>query len=91
MCSPGYECGCRDTATLCYFGLKIDVELMRRLVDILGRSPHRFIVSKGPQHTEFELAANRWCAEYLPQPSILPHVDLVICPVSRKWQGFGLG
>ncbi|MEI7761479.1 MAG: nucleotide disphospho-sugar-binding domain-containing protein [Thermoleophilia bacterium] len=47
-------------------------------MDILGRSPHRFIVSKGPQHTEFELAANRWCAEYLPQPSILPHVDLVI-------------
>ena len=55
-----------------------DVELMRRLVDVLGRSPHRFIVSKGPQHTEFELADNMWGAEYLPQPAILPHVDLVI-------------
>jgi MGT family glycosyltransferase len=55
-----------------------DVELMRRLVGVLGRSPHRFIVSKGPQHTEFELADNMWGAEYLPQPAILPHVDLVI-------------
>jgi len=55
-----------------------DVELMRRLVDVLGRSPHRFIVSKGPQHTEFELADNMWGAEYLPQPAILPHVDLVV-------------
>jgi MGT family glycosyltransferase len=55
-----------------------DVELMRRLVDVLSRSPHRFIVSKGPQHAEYELADNMWGAEFLPQPAILPHVDLVI-------------
>jgi MGT family glycosyltransferase len=55
-----------------------DVDLMRRLVDVLSRSPHRFIVSKGPQHTEFELAPNMWGGEYLPQPAILRHVDLVI-------------
>lgn len=55
-----------------------DVELMRRLVDVLARSPHRFIVSKGPQHAEFELAPNMWGSEFLPQTSILPQVDLVI-------------
>lgn len=55
-----------------------DVELMRRLVDVLARSPHRFIVSKGPQHDQFELAPNMWGAEFLPQTSILPQVDLVI-------------
>jgi MGT family glycosyltransferase len=55
-----------------------DVELMRRLVDVLGRAPHRFIVSKGPQATEYELAENMWGAEFLPQPSILPRVDVVI-------------
>jgi MGT family glycosyltransferase len=55
-----------------------DVELMRRLVDVLSRSPHRFVVSKGPQHEEFELADNMWGAEFLPQPAILPQVDLVI-------------
>jgi MGT family glycosyltransferase len=55
-----------------------DVELMTRLVGLLSDSPHRFIVSKGPQHTEFELADNMWGAELVPQPAILPHIDLVV-------------
>ncbi len=55
-----------------------DLGLMERLVGILGRLPHRFIVSKGPQHDRYELADNMWGAEFLPQPSILPMVDLVI-------------
>ena len=55
-----------------------DVALMRRLVDVLGRTPHRYLVSKGPQHEEFELADNMVGAEFLPQVSILPHVDAVI-------------
>jgi MGT family glycosyltransferase len=55
-----------------------DVGLMRRLVDVLSRTPHRYIVSKGPQHDEYELAENMVGAEFLPQPSILPKVDLVI-------------
>ena len=33
-----------------------DVGLMQRLVDVLGRTEHRYIVSKGPQHDTFELA-----------------------------------
>lgn len=55
-----------------------DVDLMRRLVDILGRTPHRFIVSKGPQHAEFDLADNMWGAEFVPQTRIIPMVDAVI-------------
>ncbi len=55
-----------------------DLDLMKRLVDVLSRAPHRFIVSKGPQHAEFELAENMWGEEFLPQPAILPIVDLVI-------------
>ena len=55
-----------------------DVDLMRRLVDLLGRTEHRYIVSTGPQHSEFELADNMWGKEFLPQTSILSHVDLVI-------------
>ena len=55
-----------------------DVDLMRRLVDVLGRTPHRYIVSKGPQHDQYELAANMWGEEFVPQPSVLPLVDLVI-------------
>ena len=55
-----------------------DVELMKRLVELLAASPHRVVVSKGPQHTEYELADNMWGAEFLPQPAILPLVDLVV-------------
>jgi MGT family glycosyltransferase len=55
-----------------------DVDLMRRLVGILSRTPHRYLVSKGPQHAELELPPTMWGAEFVPQTSILPLVDLVI-------------
>ncbi len=55
-----------------------DVELMRTLIGSLADSPHGVIVSMGPQHDELELAANMAGAEFLPQASILPEVDLVI-------------
>ena len=55
-----------------------DVSLMRRLVAVLGDTPHRYIVSKGPQHADYDLAPNMWGAEFLPQTSIVPLVDLVI-------------
>ncbi len=55
-----------------------DLPLMKRLVDVLGRTPHRYVVSMGPQHQEFELADNMVGAEFLPQVSVLPHVDAVI-------------
>jgi MGT family glycosyltransferase len=55
-----------------------DVVLMNRLVEVLADTPHRFIVSQGPQHELIELADNMWGQEYLPQPSILPMVDLVV-------------
>jgi MGT family glycosyltransferase len=55
-----------------------DVELMKRLVDVLSRSRHRIVVSKGPQHDQFELPDNMWGEEFLPQPAILPLADAVI-------------
>jgi UDP:flavonoid glycosyltransferase YjiC (YdhE family) len=51
---------------------------MERLVDVLSRTPHRYVVSKGPQHDTYQLAGNMTGGEFLPQTSILPHVDLVI-------------
>jgi UDP:flavonoid glycosyltransferase YjiC (YdhE family) len=47
-------------------------------VDALGRTRHRFIVSKGPQHAEYDLAPNMWGAEFVPQTRIIPMVDAVI-------------
>jgi UDP:flavonoid glycosyltransferase YjiC (YdhE family) len=55
-----------------------DVGLMRRLVDVMSRTRHRVIVSKGPLGSELELAGNMAGADFLPQASILPMVDLVI-------------
>jgi UDP:flavonoid glycosyltransferase YjiC (YdhE family) len=54
------------------------VPLMKNLVEALANSPHRYVVSKGPQHTEYELADNMVGEEFLPQVSVLPQVDLVI-------------
>ncbi len=53
-------------------------ELMQRLVDLLGRTPYRVIMSLGPQAGTLALPSNIWGDAYLPQPSILPLVDAVI-------------
>ena len=55
-----------------------DVDLMRRLVGALADSPHRFIVSKGPQADKIELASNMVGEQTLPQTTVIPQVDLVI-------------
>jgi MGT family glycosyltransferase len=55
-----------------------DVPLMKRLVEVLADTPHRYVVSKGPQHAEYNLAGNMVGEEFLPQVSVLPQVDLVI-------------
>jgi MGT family glycosyltransferase len=55
-----------------------DVPLMRSLVEALGSTRHRYVVSKGPQHAEYELADNMVGEEFLPQTSVLELVDLVI-------------
>jgi MGT family glycosyltransferase len=55
-----------------------DVPLMKDLVAALAETPHRYIVSKGPQYAEYELADNMAGEEFLPQVSVLPQVDLVI-------------
>ena len=74
---PGGESGRLIYVSLGSLG-SADVTLMERLVDVLSRTPHRYVVSKGPQHEAYELAGNMVGAEFLPQTSILRHVDLVI-------------
>ena len=55
-----------------------DVGLMQRLVDVMGRTRHRVIVSKGPLADQIRLHDNMTGEGFLPQPAILPLVDLVI-------------
>jgi UDP:flavonoid glycosyltransferase YjiC (YdhE family) len=71
-----------DGSALIYLSLgslgSADVDLMKRLIEVLADSSHRYIVSKGPRHSEYELPANMWGAEFLPQTRIMPLVDLLI-------------
>ncbi|XP_054154076.1 uncharacterized UDP-glucosyltransferase YdhE-like [Oppia nitens] len=55
-----------------------NLSLMTRLTTILGKSRHRFIVSKGPLFESHDLPDNQWGQRFLPQTAILPLVDLVI-------------
>jgi MGT family glycosyltransferase len=72
----------RDGRALLYLSLgslgSADLELMQQLVSLLADTPHRYIVSAGPRHDEYALADNMIGAEFLPQTSVLPHVDAVI-------------
>jgi MGT family glycosyltransferase len=71
-----------DGRTLVYLSLgslgSADVDLMKRLVGEFAETPHRYVVSRGPQHADYELAENMAGEEFLPQTSVLPHVDAVI-------------
>ena len=51
---------------------------MQRLIDILGPTRHRVIVSMGPRADELRLADNMTGAATLPQTTLMPQVDLVI-------------
>jgi MGT family glycosyltransferase len=71
-----------DDSALIYLSLGslggADVELMRRLVDVLSTTRHRYIASKGPQADQIALGDNMIGAQMLPQTKVIPQVDLVI-------------
>ncbi len=71
-----------DDSALIYLSLGslggADVELMQRLVDVLAKTRHRYIVSMGPQADRISLADNMVGAQMLPQTKVIPQVDLVI-------------
>ena len=55
-----------------------DTALMQRLIDLLAATPCRTLVSLGPQADQLRLPAGLWGQAYVPQPAILPLVDVVI-------------
>jgi len=67
---------------LIYFSLGTlvtsDVDLINRLLEILGKSPNKFIVSMGPMHNSIKLHPNMWGEKFLNQRAILPKVSLFI-------------
>jgi MGT family glycosyltransferase len=55
-----------------------DGELMSRLVAMFAGTPHRVVMSLGPQEGQLKLPDNIYGAGFLPQPSVLPLADLVV-------------
>ncbi len=55
-----------------------DAELMAHLIALFGKTGYRVIISMGPQQGQMALPDNMYGEQFLPQPSILPMVDLVV-------------
>jgi MGT family glycosyltransferase len=55
-----------------------DIDLLQRLIDVLGTTAHKVIVSMGPRADEIRLPGNMVGASILPQTKVIPQVDLVI-------------
>ena len=55
-----------------------DISLLQRLVDVLGTTPHKVVVSMGPRADEIRLAGNMVGDAIVPQTKVIPQVDLVI-------------
>ena len=81
--SPGFDVA--PDSALVYLSLgslgSADVDLMRRLVDVLGSQRGTASSSaRGRSPTSYELPSNMWGEAQVPQTSVLPLVDLVITP-----------
>lgn len=76
------ECLRDKPGRLIYFSMgsiaSNDLKTMKLLLDILGKSPHRFIVSTGSTGDQLELQNNMWGECYVNQIKVLEVVDLVI-------------
>ncbi|NP_001310055.1 uncharacterized LOC107362469 [Tetranychus urticae] len=55
-----------------------DVILMDKLLRIFAKTPHQYIISKGPNHDKLLLPPNCSGSQFINQPAVIPLVDLVI-------------
>lgn len=59
---------------------------MKRVTQVLARTTHKYIVSKGPRHDQFQLPENMYGEKYLAQTKIVPFCDLVVTHGEHKSQ-----
>jgi UDP:flavonoid glycosyltransferase YjiC (YdhE family) len=75
--------GVHDGAPLVYLSFGslgvADVELMQRLLDVLGRAPYRVLANVGDHLARYEAPpGNVRLSSWFPQAAVLPHCDVVI-------------
>ncbi|NP_001310080.1 uncharacterized UDP-glucosyltransferase YdhE-like [Tetranychus urticae] len=67
---------------LIYFSLgslgSADTVMMQKFINILAKSPHKFIISKGARGDQLKLADNMWGENFVNQLKVIQSVDLVI-------------
>ena len=52
---------------------------MQRLIDVLGKLPYRVLLNVGDYIEQYKnVPKNIYIAAWYPQPSVIPHVDMVI-------------
>jgi len=72
-----------DDAPLIYFSFGslgvADVDLIKRMIGVLGRSPYRVLANVGEYIDQYdEPPGNVQIASWFPQPAVIPHCDVVI-------------
>jgi MGT family glycosyltransferase len=78
---PGF--GAHDALPLLYLSFGslgvADVELIERMIDVLGRLPYRVLVNVGGYESRYSgVPENVRIAAWLPQSALIPHCDVVI-------------
>jgi len=72
-----------DEGSLVYFSFGslgvADVDLIKRMIKVLGTSPYRVLVNVGDYLDQYEEPpGNVQLASWFPQPAVIPHCDVVI-------------
>ena len=78
---PDFEVNSESPLIYVSFGTlgSSDIQLMQRLIDVLGKLPYRVLLNVGDYIEQYKnVPKNIYIAAWYPQPSVIPHVDMVI-------------
>ena len=78
---PAFEVNSESPLIYVSFGTlgSSDIQLMQRLIDVLGKLPYRVLLNVGNHIEQYKnVPKNIYIAAWYPQPSVIPHVDMVI-------------
>ena len=78
---PAFEVNSESPLIYVSFGTlgSSDIQLMQRLIDVLGKLPYRVLLNVGDYIEQYKnVPKNIYIAAWYPQPSVRPHVDMVI-------------
>ena len=78
---PAFEVNSESPLIYVSFGTlgSCDIQLMQRLIDVLGKLPYRVLLNVGDYIEQYKnVPKNIYIAAWYPQPSVIPHVDMVI-------------